>query len=175
MIDRKKVLLIFPILLILIFLGLAYQLRFKNQVPPGYQTYASNQSHITFAYPKTWYLDRSQEANGGLTVFSKKDSTLTEMSVVGSVAINTLGENPKRLSPEAWFRGTILPNIDPPKDMHSRQVGPYHAYSATAMELQERVHIYIFKSRRVVEVAYPIDQPKFTAVYEQILQSLKLD
>lgn len=164
----------FLALALLLVLGAGCQLKTANHVPVGYQTYSSKTLGVSFVYPAAWYLDRSQEANHELVVLSQKDATLSEMNTTGAVAFNTIGKNPKRLGPEAWFRATILSNIDPPKNMHTRDVGSYHAYAVTVTELQENIHVYMFKGKRVVEVTYPTGQPQFTDIYQKVLSSISI-
>lgn len=99
---------------------------------------------------------------------------MEEMNVVGNLAINTIRVNPNHLSPTAWFKQTIAPEVDQPESEAESRIGSYGAYTAIANELTKNAHVYLFSGTRVVEVSYPISQLQFAQTYQDILNAVRI-
>lgn len=146
-----------------------------NSAAPSFVTYHSRDLRLTFSYPQNWTLDESSAKLGQISVRSVAVLDINAIDSTGQVVIMVRPNNPSRLSPKEWYDKNLAGQTESSESPHEITVGRYPAYSLVADEMQKRQHIFMMAGTRVVELAFPADQPADNAIYQEILQSVQIE
>lgn len=141
----------------------------------GFKIYRNNNLKISFSFPAQWTVDESLASKGFVSVQSSSTLDLNAIEANGKLDISAVGENPEQSSPQAWVEKTLSDNLNEIESRTAGKVGSYESYAIVVRELHNRKHIYLFSATRVVEVAYPVDQPQFQSTYDHIVNSVRIE
>ena len=167
---------LFIILSILFLVAVIHRNYSSNQ----WKTYTNKEYGFEIKYPGNWHLGEKDSGSlfsfhvGNVKKYSEEisDESLANESYFG---INIRkDDNPNKQDVEDWYNNNLKGNTsNEPRSKIITTIEGFPAIKIEVIEIKYFAHIFIARGANILEIIYPVSQPKFTNIYEQILSTFK--